>query len=74
MKYVSKVNNFGLKMKVKSGLEKIFLKFLYAQAISYQMNLPHNNARSSKFSDKNDLLCALRDFYKKFCDLCTYYK
>ena len=31
MEYVSKVNKFGLKMMVKSGLEIIFLKFLHAQ-------------------------------------------
>ena len=31
MEYVSKINIFGLKMMVKSGLEKIFLKFLHAQ-------------------------------------------
>jgi hypothetical protein len=29
--YVSKTNIFGLKMMVKSGLENIILKFLYAQ-------------------------------------------
>ena len=33
MEYVSKINIFGLKMMVKSGLEKMFLKFLYAQGI-----------------------------------------
>ena len=31
MEYVSKINIFGLKLMVKSGLEKIFLKFLHAQ-------------------------------------------
>ena len=31
----------GLKMMVKSGLEKIFLKFLHALTIFYQMDLPH---------------------------------
>ena len=31
MEYVSKTNIFGIKMMVKSGLEKIFLKFLHAQ-------------------------------------------
>jgi len=31
MEYVSKINIFGQKMMVKSGLEKIFLKFLHAQ-------------------------------------------
>ena len=34
MEYLSKVNIFGLKVMVKSGLEKIVLKFLHAQAVS----------------------------------------
>ena len=33
MEYVSKINIFGLKMMMKSGLEKIFLKFLHAQGL-----------------------------------------
>ena len=33
--YVHKVNIFGLKMMVKSGLKKIILKFLHAEAIFY---------------------------------------
>ena len=33
----------GLKMMMKSGLEKIFLKFLYAQAIFFQFILLHRN-------------------------------
>ena len=32
MEYVSKINIFGLKMMVKSGLEKNILKFLQAQS------------------------------------------
>ena len=35
MESVSKIKNFGLKMMVKSGLEKIFLKFLHAEAIFF---------------------------------------
>ena len=35
MKSVSKTTIFGLKMMVKSGLEKIFLKFLHAEAIFF---------------------------------------
>ena len=35
MEYVHKVNIFGLKMMVKSGLEKVILKFLHAEAIFY---------------------------------------
>ena len=34
MEYVSKINIFGLKMMVKSGLEKMFLKFLFAQSLT----------------------------------------
>ena len=33
MEYVSKINIFGLKMMVKIDVEKIFLKFLHAEAI-----------------------------------------
>ena len=33
MEYVPKINIFGLNMMVKSGLEKIFLKFLHAQGL-----------------------------------------
>ena len=35
MESVSKITIFGLKMMVKSGLEKIFLKFLHAEAIFF---------------------------------------
>jgi hypothetical protein len=35
IEYVTKNNIFGLKMMVKSGLEKIFLKFLYAHTMSF---------------------------------------
>ena len=31
MEYVSKFISFGIKMMVKSGIEKMFLKFLHAQ-------------------------------------------
>jgi hypothetical protein len=33
MEYVPEINIFGLKMMVKSGLEKIFLKSLHAQSL-----------------------------------------
>ena len=33
MEYVSNINIFGLKMMMKSGLEKIFLKFLHAHGL-----------------------------------------
>ena len=32
MKSVSEITIFGIKMMMKSGLEKIFLKFLHAEA------------------------------------------
>ena len=36
MEYVvSKINIFGLNMMVKSGLEKIFLKFFHALTMSF---------------------------------------
>ena len=33
MEYVSEINMFGLKMMVKSDLEKIFFKFLHEQSL-----------------------------------------
>ena len=33
LEFVSKITIFGLKMMVKSGLEKIFLKLLHVEAI-----------------------------------------
>ena len=35
MESVPEITIFGLKMMVKSGLEKIFLKFLQAEAIFF---------------------------------------
>ena len=35
MESVSKITIFGLKVMMKSGLEKIFLKFLHAEAIFF---------------------------------------
>ena len=35
MEYVYKINIFGLKMMVKSGLGKIFLKFLPEEAVFF---------------------------------------
>ena len=37
MEYVTKINIFGLKMIVKSGLEKIFLKPLHAQSLFWKI-------------------------------------
>ena len=54
---------------VKSGLEEIFLKFLHALAIFYSMNLPHrkeNFDQKYKFSNKNDMVSAWRNFKNIF--------
>ena len=62
MESVSKNAIFGLKMIVKSGLEKIFLKFLYA---GDYFPLLHKSAQNHKFSNKNNLP-AWRDFKINF--------
>ena len=38
------------------------------------MDLPHRNAQSYKFSNKNDLFCACSDFNKTFCGISTCHK
>ena len=55
MESVSKNTIFGLKMMVKSGLEKIFLKFLHA---GDYFPLLHKSVQSHKFSNKNNYLPA----------------
>ena len=52
MESVSKNTIFGLKMMVKSGLEKIFLKFLHA---GDYFSLLHKSVQNHKFSNKNNL-------------------
>ena len=59
MESVSKNTIFGLKMMVKSGLEKIFLKFLHA---GDYFSLLHKSVQKIKFSNKNNHLPAWRDF------------
>ena len=59
MEYFSKNTIFGLKMMVKSGLEKIFLKFLHA---GDYFPLLHKSAQNHKFSIKNNYPLAWRDF------------
>ena len=54
---------FGLKMMVKSGLEKIFFKFLHA---GDYFSLLHKSAQNHKFSNKNNHLPAWRDFKINF--------
>jgi hypothetical protein len=60
MKYVSKINIFGQKMMVKSGQEKLF----WNSSMRKSIFLIHKYAQNCKFSNKNDLLSALRDFNK----------
>ena len=48
MEYVSEIDIFGPTMMVKSGLEKIFLKFLHAG------DYFHKSAQNHKFSNKNN--------------------
>jgi hypothetical protein len=62
MEYGPENNIFILKMMIKSGLEKNILKFL------------HKKAQSYKFSNKNGLFCAWRDFNKNLCGISTYHK
>ena len=63
MECVSKNTIFGLKMIVKSGLEKLFLKFLHAE--NY-FPLLHKSVQNHKFSNKNNHLPAWRDFKINF--------
>ena len=60
---VSKNTIFDLKMMVKCGLEKIFLKFLHA---GDYFSLLHKSVQNHKFSNKNDHLPAWRDFKINF--------
>ena len=63
MESVCKIQIFGLKMMVKSGLEKIFLKFLHA---GDYFSLLHKSVQNHKFSNKNNHLPAWRDFKINF--------
>jgi hypothetical protein len=63
MESVSKNTIFGLKRMVKSGLEKIFLKFLHA---GDYFPLLHKSAQSHKFSNKSNYLSAWRDSKMNF--------
>jgi hypothetical protein len=63
MESVSKNTFFGLKMMVKSGLEKIFLKFLHA---GDYFSLLHKSVQNHKFSNKNNHHPAWRDFKINF--------
>ena len=59
MESISKNTIFGLKTIVKSGQEKIFLKFLHAGDF---FPLLHKSAQNHKFSNKNNYHPAWRDF------------
>ena len=63
MESVSKNTIFGLKMIVKSGVEKIFLKFLHARDY---FSLLHKSVQNHKFSNKNNHLPTWRDFKINF--------
>jgi hypothetical protein len=65
MESVSRNTIFGLKMMMKSGLEKIFLKFLHA---GDYFPLLHKSAQNHKFSNRNNYLPAWRDFKILFLD------
>ena len=75
VEYGSEISNiFVLKMMMKSGLEKNILKFLYAQSLFWKIFFTLYRgifASNCKFSNKNDLLCAWRDFNKTFCGICN---
>ena len=71
MEYLFKINIFGLKMLVKSGLEFFFLKFLHAQNYFPDFIKGKNFAQNCKFSNKNDIFCARRDVNENFCAVCT---
>ena len=63
MESVPKNSIFGLKMMVKSGLEKIFLKYLHA---GDYFPLLHKSAQNYKFSNKHNYHPAWRDLKIKF--------
>ena len=62
MEYVSKINIFGLNMMVKSGLEKIFLKFLHAQGL-FQICPAKLNWDSHQ--DRLEKALSMEEFQKK---------
>ena len=63
MESVCKNSCFGLKMIVKNGLEKIFLKFLHA---GDYFPLLHKSVQNHKLSNKNNYLSTWRDFKINF--------
>ena len=63
MEYGWNITILDLKMMVQSGLEKIFLKFLHAG--DYFLLL-HKSDQNHKFSNKNDMVSAWRNFKNIF--------
>ena len=59
MESVSRNTIFNLKMMMKSGLEKIFLKFLHA---GDYFRLLHKSAQNLKFSNKKQLSSRMEGF------------
>ena len=55
-----KFYHFGIKIMMKINQEKILFKFLHAEAILLRPFL-----QSYKFTNKNDILSAWRDFKNK---------
>ena len=77
MEYGPENNIFGLKMMMKSGLKKFFdippctKPFLENLFYFIERGIFESNC---KFSNKNDILCAWRDFNKTFCGISTCHK
>ena len=63
MEYVCKIDSFGLQMMLKSDLEKLFLNCLHTQNL-FHLIYGRIFALNYKFSNKNDLVCAWRDYKK----------
>ena len=63
MESVSKNTIFALKMMVKSGPEKIFLKFLH---VGVYFPLLDQSAQNHIFSNENNYLLVWRDFKTHF--------
>ena len=77
MEYVPKFNIFGLKMMVKSGVEKIFFKFLHGQGL-FQTSWFSTEMLGFRSKNTNSVIkmtfFAHGGISKIFCDLCTYNK
>ena len=70
MEYGHEINIFDLKVMMKSGLEKIFLKFLFAEAISFFT--PSLTSKVIYFPySKNQL--NLSDFFKSTMSLRSHF-